>query len=95
MGQNCDRKETCERFISGISSSVIEQIFDFSTSGSGACNTGGITISPYCGVNSMYDYYIEKKNNLNSIIGVLDDDKIVINIPKKYISNIKKNIIRI
>lgn len=93
MGQNCDRKETCERYIKTTSPSVIEQIVDFSTSGSGQCNRDGILISPYCGLNSKYDYYIQK-NNLNSIIEVSDDNKIIINIPKEYTSNIKEIVIK-
>lgn len=59
-GKNCDRKESCQRYINTTYPSVIEQITDFSTSGSGASISSGNIMKPYCGLNSMYDYYIPR-----------------------------------
>lgn len=102
-GKNCDRKEYCQRYINTISPSVIEQITDFSTSGSGASNSLGTIIKPYCGLNSMYDYYIprgvtnEIKNKPQSLEDYisLPTPCTLINIPNKYIykiSSIKEGI---
>lgn len=95
-GKNCDRKEYCQRYINTISPSVIEQITDFSTSGSGASNSLGTIIKPYCGLNSMYDYYIprgvtnEIKNKPQSLEDYisLPTPSTLINIPNKYICKI-------
>lgn len=68
-GKNCDKKEFCDRYVGTKSPSVIEQITDFSTSGSGSSNSSGVVVNPYCGLNSMYDYYIPRGyafGNLNS-----------------------------
>ena len=51
-GKNCDKKEYCERYVATVSS-AIEQITDFSTSGSGTANTSGVNVAPYCGIGSM------------------------------------------
>ena len=95
-GKNCDRKEYCQRYINTISPSVIEQITDFSTSGSGIIDTSGTVINPYCGRNSLYDYYIpndvsnEIKDpalSLNHYI-TLPTPCTLINIPNEYICKI-------
>ena len=59
-GKNCDRKEFCDRYVGTKSPSVIEQITDFSTCGSGNSNSAGTVMKPYCGLNSMYDYYVPR-----------------------------------
>ena len=58
-GKNCDKKEYCERYVA-TDSSAIEQITDFSTSGSGTANTSGVNVAPYCGIGSMYDYFVPR-----------------------------------
>lgn len=96
MGQNCDRKEYCQRYIKTTSPSVIEQIVDFSTSGSGASNSAGTIMKPYCGLNSLYDYYIprgitnEIKNKPQSLEDYisLPTPCTLINIPNEYICKI-------
>lgn len=95
-GQNCDKKETCERYISEIPSSGIEQIKDFSIGGSGNSDTSGIGINPYCGRNSLYDYYIPKGltniaiNKPQSLKDwkTLPTPCTLINIPNEYICKI-------
>lgn len=85
-GQNCDKKETCERYLKTNHLSSIDQITDFSTSGSGQCNRDGVLISPYCGLNSKYDYYIPNENC--KIIEQPIEDKFVISIPKNFINKV-------
>ena len=85
-GKNCDRKEYCQRYLNTASPSVIEQITDFSTSGSRTSNTSRTVINPYCGRNSMYDYYIPREFawGLNNNA---DINKTLI-VPNEYISKI-------
>ena len=95
-GKNCDRKEYCQRYINTAAPSGIEQITDFSTSGSGNSDTSGTVINPYCGRNSLYDYYIprgitnEIKNKPQSLEDYisLPTPCTLINIPNKYICKI-------
>ena len=102
-GKNCDKKEYCQRYVNTTSPSIIEQITDFSTSGSGKSDTSGTVINPYCGRNSLYDYYIpndvsneikDPSLSLNHYI-TLPTPCTLINIPNKYICkipNIKEGI---
>lgn len=85
-GKKCDRKETCQRYLKTNHLSTIDQITDFSTSGSGMCNTGGTLISPYCGLNSLYDYYIPDENS--KIIEKTVEDRFVISIPKNFVNKV-------
>lgn len=96
-GKNCDRKETCERYIKTTSPSVIEQITDFSTGGSGKSDTSGTVINPYCGRNSLYDYYISRgltNTAINKPQSVFEDyislstPSTLTIIPNEYISKI-------
>ena len=95
-GKNCDKKEYCQRYVNTISPSIIEQITDFSTSGSGKSDTSGTIIIPYCGYNSLYDYYIpigipnEIKNKPQSLEDYisLPTPCTLINIPNEYICKI-------
>lgn len=96
-GKNCDRKKYCQRYVINTTSpSVIEQITDFSTGGSGKSDTSGTVINPYCGRNSQYDYYIpnyvsneikDPSLSLNDYI-TLPTPCTLINIPNKYIYKI-------
>ena len=61
-GKNCDKKEYCKRYVNTAVPSGIEQITDFSTCGSGNASTSGVNVSPYCGIGSMYNYFISDKN---------------------------------
>ena len=94
-GKNCDKKEYCGRYVA-TDSSAIEQITDFSTSGSGTTDTSGAVINPYCGRNSLYDYFvpreisnivIDKSQSLADWI-TLSTPCTLINIPNKYICKI-------
>ena len=95
-GTNCDKKEYCQRYVNTAVSSGIKQITDFSTSGSGKSDTSGTVINPYCGRNSLYDYYIprgitnEIKNKPQSLEDYisLPTPCTLINIPNKYICKI-------
>ena len=95
-GKNCDRKETCERHVNTAFPSGIEQIVDFSSSGSGNSDTSGTVINPYCGRNSLYDYYIpndvsneikDPSLSLNNYI-TLSTPCTLIYMPNKYICKI-------
>ena len=95
-GKNCDRKESCQRYVNTAVPSGIEQITDFSTSGSGTVNTSEINVSPYCGIGSMYDYFIprrisniaiNKPQSLGDWI-TLSTPCTLINIPNEYICKI-------
>lgn len=95
-GKNCDKKEYCQRYVNTAVPSSIEQITDFSTSGSGKSDTSGTVINPYCGRNSLYDYYIprgitniaiNKPQSLEDWI-TLSTPCTLINIPNKYICKI-------
>lgn len=72
-GTNCDKKEYCQRYINTMSPSVIEQITDFSTSGSGKSDTSGTVINPYCGRNSLYDYFIPRGYGNTTVTNVKID----------------------
>lgn len=75
-GKNCDKKEYCQRYVNTAVPSVIEQITDFSTSGSGTANTSGINVAPYCGIGSMYDYFIPNENSDTTKTNVIIDPPI-------------------
>lgn len=72
-GKNCDKKEFCQRHVNTTSPSVIEQITDFSTGGCGTANTSEVNVSPYCGIGSMYDYFIPRGYGNTTVTNVKID----------------------
>ena len=89
-GKNCDRKEYCNRYVA-TDSSVIEQITDFSTSGSGTANTSEINVAPYCGIGSMYDYFIPRGYGNTTVTNVkIDPPFSLFDYNKKVKSEISK-----